>query len=791
MHFVDSSLYREKKRSFVPPLWSSENEAHKGEGGGSAKSTTTNDMEESEVVVAMDGLVRSSVNEGFEKVLRLLVANDSGIRMSEHGYIFVAGDVLLDETTFYNLVNYVQIKSMSKTTARTVNTNEKNVKRQLLFNGGDGGTGGRAAFRSSMAMAQTWDDGKNCTHHRRHHESPRYRPGANVKHGNDCEFVEGIVVTPDKLDEFRRQRTAVNCGSSSDGQTRRCKTKQAEGRFADSDTGGATSSHFYLADASYVQCFFNSKVNGQRDIGHTCQWKESLGNRQMENLKLTDVISRQGPRPAFQELYLYFKQQHLRELMSRSAYLRSEVFATSKMVSFLTHGKSLRYDYQKQFDTWNRYWSRNQTAAVSESFLDDDTHWKYTNDRYIYTTYNIHKSPVQKLFFKGTLRLLEDSLNNLFHELNFMSPFLESVKFHHSYQHFSPLFGVWHFVNVIASSSNMTVSKNTTTNNNNNNNNNSSDRGRNIMAAVTDRKLANLMFLTAEKFRQLQVTEFSNWSDQTFFSSSSSYSSSLTSEHISIIVPVAGRDDAFNRFHAMLRPVLANDTNISFIFIIFIQAGNNDKITFINQLQLEYPHVSIRSVFRRTTFSRAEALQIGVSLVEHDDVILSFMDIDMVFTSSFLARVRQFTVRHQRAYFPIYFSQYASADKCDPRYPALCAPFRFRPDDGFWRFYGYGMASIYKSDFLSVGGYDLKIKGWGLEDLKLYETCINKNMEVFRAPDPGLVHIYHSKSCSPSLAANQYSMCQETKFSIYLHEHTSAELVYGEQELIDRTPPWK
>ncbi|XP_029652148.1 chondroitin sulfate synthase 1-like [Octopus sinensis] len=735
----------------------------------------------------MDGLVRSSVNEGFEKVLRLLVvANDSGIPMSEQGYIFVAGDALLDETVLYNLINYVQIKSMSNTTARNVSTNEQNVKRRLLFDGGDGGTGGQAAFGLSMTMAQTWDNGKNCTRHRRHHEA-----GTNVKDGNDCEFVEGIIVTRDKLDEFRRQRMAVNCSSGSDGQTRGCNTKQAGARFADGGTRGATSSHSYLEAASYVQCFFNSKVNTQRDIGHTCQWKESLGNRQMENLKLTDVISPQGPRPAFQELYLYFKQQHLRELVSRSAYLRSEVFATTKMVSFLTRGKSFRYDYQKQFDTWNRYWSRNQTAAVSESFLDEDTHWKFTNDRYIYTTHNIHKSPVQKLYFKGTLRLLEDSLNSLFYELNFMSPFLESVKFHHSYQHFSPLFGVWHFVNVVASTSNMTVSKNTTDATTTTNNNNSNGRGKNMVAAVADRKVANMAFLTTEKFLQLQVTEFPNWSDQTIFSTSSSYSSSLTSEHISIIVPVAGRDDAFNRFTALLRPVLANDTNISFIFIIFIQARNDNKIMLIRRLQLEYPHVSFRSVNKRTTFSRAEALQIGVNLVERDDVILLFMDIDMVFTSSFLARVRQFTVRHRRAYFPIYFSQYISAEKCNPEYPTLCSPFRFRPDDGFWRFYGYGMASIYKSDFLSVGGYDVKIKGWGLEDLKMYEACINRNMEVFRAPDPGLVHIYHSKSCSPSLAANQYGMCQETKFSIYLHEHTSAELVYGEQELIDRAPPWK
>ncbi|CBY15627.1 unnamed protein product [Oikopleura dioica] len=45
---------------------------------------------------------------------------------------------------------------------------------------------------------------------------------------------------------------------------------------------------------------------------------------------------------------------------------------------------------------------------------------------------------------------------------------------------------------------------------------------------------------------------------------------------------------------------------------------------------------------------------------------------------------------------------------------------------GFWREYGYGMVSLFKEDFDKAGGFDVKIIGWGMEDVYLASNVVRK-----------------------------------------------------------------
>ncbi|XP_014779292.1 uncharacterized protein LOC106875590, partial [Octopus bimaculoides] len=110
----------------------------------------------------------------------------------------------------------------------------------------------------------------------------------------------------------------------------------------------------------------------------------------------------------------------------------------------------------------------------------------------------------------------------------------------------------------------------------------------------------------------------------------------------------------------------------------------------------------------------------------------------------------------------------------------------FGKDDGFWRYFGFGMVSIFKKDFLEVGGYDTKIEGWGKEDIDFYELCLRSNMTAIRAPDLSLIHVYHPKFCSHSLNNEQYQMCLDSKSGIFGSLHQEAKAVYRLPEILNK-----
>ena len=90
---------------------------------------------------------------------------------------------------------------------------------------------------------------------------------------------------------------------------------------------------------------------------------------------------------------------------------------------------------------------------------------------------------------------------------------------------------------------------------------------------------------------------------------------------------------------------------------------------------------------------------------------------------------------------------------------------------------------MYASELWRVGGFDTTIQGWGKEDVKLYSSFVSYNVSIFRAVDPGLVHVYHPIYCDKLLEKTQYDMCLGSKAATYGCRRHLAAIVYNTPKL--------
>ncbi|XP_014673644.1 PREDICTED: chondroitin sulfate N-acetylgalactosaminyltransferase 2-like [Priapulus caudatus] len=144
----------------------------------------------------------------------------------------------------------------------------------------------------------------------------------------------------------------------------------------------------------------------------------------------------------------------------------------------------------------------------------------------------------------------------------------------------------------------------------------------------------------------------------------------------------------------------------------------------------------------------------------------------------------------RQVYYPVVFSQY------NPDIVKAYSPEKYTKDlldinkyTGMWLHYGFGMACMFGVDYRAVGGFRLDLAGWGGEDVDLYEKHVASDIQVFRAMDPGLIHIYHAKNCSAAAAGargqpDQQHMCNATLADTYASRTQLALML-----LSGKTPP--
>ena len=192
-------------------------------------------------------------------------------------------------------------------------------------------------------------------------------------------------------------------------------------------------------------------------------------------------------------------------------------------------------------------------------------------------------------------------------------------------------------------------------------------------------------------------------------------------ELINIIVPLSGRSHSLEKFLHMFHEVCTkNKENIFLTIVIYGNSTTAAKLKHTINEFAKKSHIIGYDIMRQDLpFSRGRALDDGVNRWNGKrNVLMFFCDIDVTFDRNFLRRCRANTRAGKQVYYPILFSQYnpqiSKKSKTDKHTVEVDS------ESGTWRPLGFGMTCIYRADYLKVGGFNLKIKGWGGEDNDLF-----------------------------------------------------------------------
>jgi chondroitin sulfate N-acetylgalactosaminyltransferase 1/2 len=246
---------------------------------------------------------------------------------------------------------------------------------------------------------------------------------------------------------------------------------------------------------------------------------------------------------------------------------------------------------------------------------------------------------------------------------------------------------------------------------------------------------------------------------------------------IHMILTLRERTDRFKTFLKMYVDVcVKNDKKVFLTVVYFGKKGQDEAKNILRDMASKSNYKNYSFLTINSTFSRGRGLQYGAEQLGKENVLMFFCDVDIHFNREFLDRCR-IHAQPGKVYFPIVFSLYnPDVVYGEGRGPSKQSQLVIRHQTGTWRKYGYGMSCLYKNDFLSVGGFDLSIEGWGNEDVDLLKRFKCSSVEIVRAVDRGIFHLYHEKVCDSGMSEETFSHCVTNK-AIYEASHRQLGLI--------------
>ena len=181
-------------------------------------------------------------------------------------------------------------------------------------------------------------------------------------------------------------------------------------------------------------------------------------------------------------------------------------------------------------------------------------------------------------------------------------------------------------------------------------------------------------------------------------------------------------------------------------------------ITLLDLYKKKYPEADLRLISTRRPYSRKESIELASK--EYPTYELLFLaDIHVDFSQQFLERCRMNALENRQVYFPAVFSPYNPTNFYTFRIRNPYATrFQISEEQGSWLHESFHLTCVYNYDLANVLelGEEMKESEWSLLNLFIR----NHKLTIFRAVEPGLVHLWQDGCKEEELGAKEKSLCQ-------------------------------
>ena len=232
---------------------------------------------------------------------------------------------------------------------------------------------------------------------------------------------------------------------------------------------------------------------------------------------------------------------------------------------------------------------------------------------------------------------------------------------------------------------------------------------------------------------------------------------------VNFLVTLSGLGTRLEYFLKQYAKYLLQQGEDTTLTIILFDSPDAEKVReMVRDYQRNYPTSHIKVVDMVGDFARGVGLHHGMKLFT-DDQLIFIVDVDLDVSPDFLQRCRLNSIRSKQVFFPVFFKLYKQ-DFVN-QYHRGNQTLLIARHNGHWAHYSYGMLCIHAGDYRKLKGFDISMRGWGEEDIDLLDQVLKSDLEVFRSPDPGLVHNWHPKMCDKGRITNPaaYEHCLQSR----------------------------